>query len=114
MDAVTLTTDGRETRWIATLVGYEPGPIVQIELCIGQKTFPLARIFPPYQKGGAERLKALSKGDLAKTILELFRDGALEVGPAYLLSIYDDFEAAGRVEKLRFGAPIYVHPDRAV
>ena len=114
MHAVTLTTGGRETHWIVTLVGYEPGAVVQLELRVGGRTFPLARIFPPYKKGGDERLEGLSGPDLAKTVLDLFRDGALEVDAGYLLKVYDDFEAAGHLEKLLRGAPIYVHPERAV
>jgi hypothetical protein len=114
MDGVTLTTAGRETRWIATLVGYEPGAVVQLALREGGKTFPLARVFPPYKKGGHEKLRGMSGPALAQTVLELFRDGALEVDATSLLRIYDDFKAAGRIETLLKGVPVYVHPDRAV
>ena len=114
MDGVTLISGGRETHWVATLLGYEPGAVVQLELCIAERTFPLARIFPPYKKGGDARLEGLSGPNLATAVLHLFRDGELEVNAGYLVQVYDDYHAAGRAERLLHGAPIYIHPDLAV
>lgn len=114
MNGVTITIGSRETRWLATLVGYEPGAIVQLELCVADKTFPLARLFPPYIKGGDERLQGLSGPRLANTVLELFRDGALAVDASSLLGIYDHFKATGQIEALFRIGPAHVDPSRAV
>jgi hypothetical protein len=111
--SVSLTTGSRQTRWIATLIGYEPGDLVQLELCVADETFPLARIWPPYIKGGDKRLQALSGPRLAKAVLELFRDGALEVDASSLLKIYDHFKTEGRTDALLRMGPANVL-DRAV
>ena len=98
---------------MATLIGYEPGAVVQLELCVANMTVPLAQVFPPYIKGGHESLKGLSGAQLARTVLELFRDGALEVDANALLKFYDDLKAT----RLLPGARAYLHvprPDPAV
>ena len=48
MDTVTVDVDGQSYEWSASLIGFLPGPVVQIELCVEQKPVRCARIFPPY------------------------------------------------------------------
>ena len=95
------------------MIGYGPGPVVQIELCVGTKTVPWVRIFPPYHAMEGEWLKALPRERLAEAMLKFFAEGKVGVDVAHLLQMHDEFEADGLFENLPHGAPVCIHPERA-
>ena len=113
MDTVTVDVDGQSYEWSASLIGFLPGPVVQIELCVEQKPVRCARIFPPYHTTEGVWLQALSEERLAAAVLALFGSGQLEITAAELLTLYDEFERNGLFETLPDGVPICVHPKYA-
>ncbi len=113
MDTITVDIRGKEYQWAATLVGYGPGPVVQIELCVEPSPVYCARIFPPYHATEGAWLQTLPPERLPAGVLSLFADGKLEVTPLQLLELYEDFTQTGILKVLPHGAPLCVHPRKS-
>ena len=112
MDAQPIAVDGDGNRWTASLIGYAPGPVVQIELCVGGNNVRCARIFPPYHVSDGNWLQALAPNRLAEAVLGLFIAGKLEVDPPRLLKHHREFAEMGILVDIPSGVPISVHPKK--
>ena len=99
-----------EHKWGAILIGYVPGPVVQIGLCVESNTVYCARIFPPYHVTDGEWISALPHDRLAAGVLRLFAEGKLKVTPPEMLEHYQRIVESGILKFRPDGAPTSVFP----
>jgi len=111
MPSATVKAEGRELRCEASLVGYGPGPVVQLELFDGDAFSGHALILPPYLTEEAQWLRALSIERLAEAVLNLFVQGRLKVSPEAILEQHEIWVSSGAAAAVGVKGPaLVVHP----
>jgi hypothetical protein len=112
VDAQPIIVDEDNNRWSASLIGYAPGPVVQIELGDGGNNVACARIFPPYHATDGDWLQALAPNRLAEAVLTHFVAGKLEVDRRQLLKHHRELAEMGMLVDFPAGVPLCVHPTK--